>query len=147
MDARQHAHLFRQLVAKCGGVDEIVRANACRLKASRLYELQDVEAGGLATADVIADLEAYCGEPVYSRAMAEARPSRPDAAGLLDEACDIAEGGAALQKTVRALLRGGPLSPRARGALEVLADELAEELRAFKAAADDHLATTRRPAP
>ncbi len=142
MEARQHAHLFRQLVAKCGGVDEIVRNHACRLKASRLYQLCDANGGAYATVDAIADLEAYCGEPVYSRALVEARPARPDVAGVVDEACEISESAAHLQKTVRLAKGRGGLTLRERIKIEELLEALSDEMRALRVAADVDAAVT-----
>jgi hypothetical protein len=101
MNARQHARLARNLVTACGGLEEA--GGACRLKKSRLSDFQDPASGAFMPADVIADLEEWCGEPIYSRALFEARPGGERCAGLVAEACQTTEVAAALQGLIRNL--------------------------------------------
>lgn len=124
---RMHASWARQLIAACGGLDEA--ATACRLKKSRLSQCQDPDADGVLPADVITDLEGYCGSPVYSQRMAEHRPSRLDAQALMDEAMEAAEATSGLQAMVREAIKDGHLSPRERDALRLQLERAQEELR------------------
>ena len=132
MNTRQHALLARQLIAACGGLDEA--AAACRLNRSRLSEFQTPEANAFMPADVMADLEAYAGEPIYSRALCEARPAAPAPADLLTEACEAAETAVDLQRTIRlAVGAAHGLSPRQRDAVEGLLQQLDEDIRQIRA--------------
>lgn len=111
MNSRQHALLARQLIAACGGLNEAPRA--CRLNRSRLAEFQDPDAGAFMPADVMGDLERYCGEAIYSRALAD----DPRAAGdgdLASESAETVEDAALLQRFVRLALKRGRLTPRER---------------------------------
>lgn len=128
MNARHHARLARNLIAACGGLEEA--AGACRLKKSRLSHCQDPASGSFLPADVIADLEAHCGEPIYSRALFEARPGGETAEDLASAACQTTEVAAALQGLVRKL-GSGRLSEHARR--QALADvhELEGQVRAL----------------
>lgn len=138
VSARRHASLARELIAACGGLDEA--AAACRLKKSRLAHFQDPDLGAYMPADVIAGLEEYCGRPIYSRALAEARPCGPCGEGLIEEACQVTEGAAALQRLARlaehAGARGAGLSPRQVRAIEQAAVHLEDELRDVVATAE-----------
>lgn len=121
MNSRQHALLARWLVGACGGLDEA--AAACRLNRSRLAEFQDRRARAFMPADVLNDLELYAGEALYSRALAQDRPTSALADDVCEEACDTAEDAAALQRAARIFSRSGALTPRERDAL--MADALA----------------------
>ncbi len=116
MNRRQHAALARQLIQSSGGLNEAVRQ--CRLKRSRLAECQDPNASAYMPADVINELELYCGEALYSRALADDRPTASDIRDLSDGACETAEEATDLQRLVRLLSKKGRLTPRER--LEVL---------------------------
>lgn len=94
MTPQRHAKLARDLIAACNGLDEAT--TACRLNRSRLSEFQNWRSGSFMPADVVADLEAYCGEAIYSRALFEARPSEPVAGDALGETHDVALAAAAL---------------------------------------------------
>lgn len=111
MNRRQHAALARQLIAACGGLREA--ASQCRLKRSRLQECADPLAAGYLPVDVVNDLELYCGDALYSRALTEDRPSaRAASADLVDDACETAEEASDLQRAVRLLAKKGELTPR-----------------------------------
>jgi hypothetical protein len=137
MDARQHAHLARELIRSCGGVDEIVRNDVCRLKASRLFDMMNPRSGAFLPADVMADLEAYCGEPLYSRELVEARPHRPDHLTPAEEACEVTEEAAQLQAIVRAAVDGGRrLTANDQRRIEALISALENRERALRASVE-----------
>lgn len=117
MNRRTHATLARMLIAACGGLEEA--AGVCRIGRSQLSDCQSPHGAGFLPADVIADLEAHCGEPVVSRALARAVIAEAPEAGeaLVDAACEAAEAVAALQREVRRALSDGALTPGERTAL------------------------------
>ena len=96
----RHAWLARALITACGGPS--AAADVCRLAKSRLSEIQDPNAptDAFMPADVIADLEAYCGRPIYSAALAEETPA-PARTDLVAEACELSEAALAAQRLVR----------------------------------------------
>ncbi len=98
MTPMRHAHLARLLVKACGGLEEA--AAACNMKKSRLHECFDPAGGAFLRADVIADLEAYCGAPIYSRELVENRPAGGEGQSLLVEACKTVEGATALMARI-----------------------------------------------
>lgn len=106
MNARQHALIARALIDACGGVDEATNALEqlpSKRGRTQLYKYRDAGSGCFMPADVIADLEAYCGKPIYSQILFEARPTKPEVASLIEEACDVGESGMTLQALVRRL--------------------------------------------
>lgn len=122
MNRREHALLTRQLVAKCGGLEESARH--CRLSRSSLARCGDPDDPSHLPADVVNELELYCGEPTYSQAMADDRPSREVAEDLAAEACETVEEAALLERLVRLSSAKGELTPRqrkeiAKGALQL----------------------------
>lgn len=94
MNSRRHANLARQLIERCGDLDEA--ADACRVGRSNLSDYQNPHKPATMPADVIFALEAYCGEPIYSRALFESRPAQPDVGDPLGETHDVAMAAAAL---------------------------------------------------
>lgn len=127
MNPRQHALLARQLIEACGTLDEAVQA--CRVSKSVLSGYQTPGAGAFMPADVIADLEAYCGEPVYSRALFEARPATSEAVCLVTECCEATESVSDLQREVRLAAADGLLTPRERDRLARLHATAEAQLR------------------
>ena len=117
MTPKRHAKLARDLIAACGGLDEA--AAACRVGASRLSDYQLPQLASTMPADVMADLEAYCGEPIYSRELAAMRPWEPTTGGVLQETHEAMIAGAALLPLAAAVERGEP------GAQERYEDALA----------------------
>lgn len=105
MHAKTHAALARLLIKACGGLERA--ADNCRLEKSRLQEFQDTQSGAFMPADVIADLEGYAGEPLYSGAIAKERPAEPMPKGLLEEGMETAEAGVDLMRMVRQALADG----------------------------------------
>ena len=132
MDPMRHAWLARSLIDACGGLP--ASADVCRLAKSRLSEFTIPTSGAYMPADVIADLEAYCGRPIYSQALVEARPGYSENAGLLVEVCETTEQAAELQRLVRQMA-GRPLDRRSREQLLADADILEGHLRAIRATA------------
>ena len=122
---RWHATLARRLIVACGGLEEA--ATACRVQKSQLADYQSPHSDAFMPADVMSDLEAYCGEPLYSRALVEALPVASGSRGLGEEVCDVVESAADLQRRVRLALSDGEISPRER----------AELLRAYAATLDE----------
>lgn len=132
MDPMRHAWLARSLIDACGGLP--ASADVCRLAKSRLSEFTIPTSGAYMPADVIADLEAYCGRPIYSQALVEARPGYTESAGLLIEACETTERAAQLQHLVRQLTNG-PFDRRSREELLSDVDAVETHIRAIRAAA------------
>lgn len=127
----------RQLIDRCGGLEEASRA--CR-ETCRPYSVPHLSRCQVPTApdylpiDIVLCLEAYCGEPVITGAMAEARPSVVVAGDLRDELSDVVEGGAALTSKWRAMMADNRLTPAERSEMEAGLESLAEEVRQAQAA-------------
>ncbi|TGY87336.1 hypothetical protein E5163_14810 [Marinicauda algicola] len=69
MNIREHSKLARLLIEACGGLDE---ASAhCRVRKSVLSGYQNPNDASTMPADVLYDLETYCGRAIYSRALAQ----------------------------------------------------------------------------
>lgn len=137
MDALRHAHLARLLIAACGGVDEITSAEPafCRVGRTQLFDYgNDNKADAFMPADVIAQLEEYCGEPIYSRALVENRPSVVLAKTLLTEACETTEMAAQLQHLVRTALADDRLTPKERRKIQHQISGLEQQIREARAA-------------
>jgi hypothetical protein len=111
MNSRRHASLAKQLIAACGGLDEA--AHACRVGKSSLSDYQLPQITSTMPADVICDLEAYCGDASYSRAMMEARPSEPQRGCVMVETHEAVQAAAALLPLALAMQQGKPGSKRA----------------------------------
>ena len=127
MNPRQHALLARTLIERCGGLDEA--AKACRVGRSVLSQCQTAGAGAFMAADVLADLEAYCGEPIYSRDLVEHRPCRSMATDLLKEACEVTEAAGDLQRDVRAAVADGSISELEEATIRRRAADTIDQLR------------------
>jgi hypothetical protein len=135
----RHAQLARMLIAACGGLDDA--SGACAVNVSRLSEYQSPGAGAFMRADVIADLEAYCGQAVYSGALAAERPAPIAVADLMSEACAAAESAVALQAEVRGdLAARGSITPAQARTLVAHIEGVATLLRRM---ADDAAAAAR----
>lgn len=134
MDAKRHAWLARQLIEKVGGLRAAATIPECRLAFSRLSDFQNPNVEGYMPADVIQVLEAYGGEPIYSRALAEACPGKVAADNVLAEACDTVQAAAQLLTAVRASAADGKLSRAEREQLETLMTRLEDEARQLRVA-------------
>lgn len=123
MNHRRHADLARRLIEACGGLEEA--ATACRVKKSQLSAYQNPHEPSTMPADVMHDLEAYCGENLYSREIAEARPSAPVAGDAITETHEVVVAAAALLPLAIALADGKPGAAAAyRGAVARLTSEV-----------------------
>jgi hypothetical protein len=127
MNRRRHAMLARLLLSECGTLAEA--AGACRVSVPQLSDYQNPNGESFMPADVIADLEAYCGKPVYSRALFEARPETAEARNLVTEACEAAESASDLQREIRLAASDGVITPAERTRLERRHAKATEELR------------------
>lgn len=130
----------RQLIAACGGLDEASRACAegCRpYSVPHLSRCQVAAGPDFLPIDIVLCLEAYCGEPIVTGAMAEARPSAATGGDLRDELSDVVEGGAALMTRYRAIAADGHVDATERAELALALEALAEEVRQAQAAVDD----------
>ncbi len=136
MNAMRHALLARQLIAACGGLAEA--ASACRLGRASLSRIQDPRAAQYMPADAIADLEAYCGEPIYSRAMTAARPGQATAETVMAEACDTVAAAAEMLQAARAAASDGEISPAELRLLETAFAKVETQLAEFRSAVEAH---------
>lgn len=129
----------RRLIEACGGLEEASRAcgEGCRpYSVKHLSRCQVPTAPDFMPIDIVLCLEAYCGEPIVTGAMAEARPSAPVAGDLRDELSDVVEGGAALTSRWRAIMADNRLSSAERAEMAAGLESLAEEVRQAQAALD-----------
>lgn len=69
MTPMRHSQLARLLIKECGGLEDA--AKACRLSKSQLSNAQLPHHDAVLAIDVVADLEAYCGKPIYSSALVD----------------------------------------------------------------------------
>lgn len=118
MNRRRHAMLARLLLGECGTLSEASAATTRKISVAQLSDYQSAHGESFMPADVIADLEAYCGRPVYSRALFEARPEAAEARDLVVEACEAAEGVTELQREIRLAAADGVITPAERTKLE-----------------------------
>ena len=123
----------RRLIEACGGLDEASRACAegCRpYSVPHLSRCQNPATPDLAPIDVVACLEAYCGQPIVSRALMEARPDAPAVGDVRDEATEVTESAASLQRRIReALANDGVIDRREAGEIARAVEEAMGELR------------------
>jgi len=112
MNRRTHARHARRLIEACGGLLEA--AEACRVGKSALADYQNPHGEGYAPADVIADLEAHCGQKIYSRALFEEGGESVEARDLKDAASEATEEVVSLQRRVRLATADGVVTPAER---------------------------------
>ena len=91
-------------------------------------------------ADVMADLEQYCGEPIYSRALAEGRPAAIQTESLLEEVCETTELSASLQTIVRRALADGTVTAAERAEIAAALLAFDDQVRDLRAASDKVIA-------
>jgi len=132
LHAKRHALLAKRLIQSCGGLEEA--AANCRLERSRLADFQNPEADAFMPADVMVDLEAYAGEPIYSRAIAGERPAVETPQTLLNEVMEGTEAAAELQALTRKALEDGVLTPAERLRLEAAVLVVEDQARGTRAA-------------
>ena len=127
----------KQLIKACGGLEEASRACA---ESCRPYSVPHLSRCQVATApdylpiDIVLCLEAYCGEPIVTGAMCEARPSAITPGDLRDELSDVVEGGAALLARYRTAMADGRLDTHERADFSAALDALVDEVRQAQAA-------------
>lgn len=105
----------RLLITACGGLAEAEAACAAECRAYSVKQLsrcQNARAPDMMPIDIVLCLEAYCGKPLVSRAMADSRPSTGTAGELRDEASEVTETGAELQRHIREALADGDIDPQ-----------------------------------
>lgn len=127
----------KRLIDACGGLKEASAACAegCRpYSVQQLSRCQVVDAPDFMPVDIVLCLEAYCGEPILTGAMVEARPAAVEAADLRDELSDVVERGAALTSRWRAMMSDNRLTPAERAEMAEGLEGLAEEVRQAQAA-------------
>lgn len=108
LSIREHSHLARTLIAACGGLDE--SATHCRVSKSKLSDYSNPNVTLFTPADVIADLENYCGIPVYSRALFGRFDDARHAGDLRSAVYELTETAATLQGRVREALANNVLT-------------------------------------
>lgn len=126
MNPRRHALLARLLIKACGGLEEAARA--CRVGVSQLSNFQTPGSEQFMPADVICDLEGYCGERIYSRALFEAGPGEAAPRRFMDEVFDVSETAVELQREARAAVADGALNERERRDLQARMERLRRDL-------------------
>lgn len=141
MNPRRHARLARELIEACGGLEEA--SHNCRVSKSGLSDYQNVCVVSFMPADVMADLEAYCGQPIYSQAVADLRPSTPDVGDALTETHEAVQAAAALLPLVLAMKSG---CPKAKHAFEVAVERLVHEATDLQGIADSNVTPMKRGA-
>lgn len=125
MNPKRHAKLARDLIDACGGLTEA--SDNCRVGVSTLSTYQNPNEAATMPADVMACLEAYCGEPIYSREIASIRPWSPTGECPVKEAHDVVIAAANLGPLAMAFQNGEPgAADRFEAALDELKREAAE---------------------
>lgn len=108
---REHARLAAELVEACGGLAEASRA--CRVSEGVLSTYQNPNRPECnMPADVIADLEHYCGKPIYSAFLRRNLGQSVEPGCLRELGCLLTEEGADFQGYIRRALADGRLTPR-----------------------------------
>lgn len=104
LTANRLAHLTKLLIAKCGGLEEASQACAEAARPysnAQLSRCQTPGSGCFLPIDILVALESYCGEPMVSQAMFEARPGGRDVSDLMTEVSEVTEAAAAFQGKAR----------------------------------------------
>lgn len=131
---REHARLAKRLIKACGGGAEAARA--CGVSDTTLSRY--ATGAAVMPADVIANLENYCGEPIYSGALFNLFDRAASGQDIRISAQELTEAAANVQRVAREALADGNLTMR-----EI--DELAS-VEAQAAAALERVRATRRAA-
>lgn len=126
----------RQLIKACGGLTDTSRVcaeDARPYSVPHLSRCQNVNAPDFMPIDIVLCLEAYCGEPIITAAMAEARPAQVEAGDFRDELSDVVEGAAALLGRYRTMLADKRLDAAERVQLYAGLEDLVREAREAQA--------------
>lgn len=132
------------LIKACGGLEEASAACAasCRpYSVSHLSRCQRPETPDFLPVDIVLSLEAYCGEPLVTAAMAEVRPVRDVVGCLRDEVADFIERGGDVSRAVRAAFADGVIDPGEGAEIGALLDAAFTDLHQARQA----LAEAMRP--
>jgi hypothetical protein len=126
MNPREHARLARLLIDACNGLDEA--AAACRVSKSKLSDYQNPHSALFMPADVMCDLERYCGRAIYSAAIFDRVQPGIVSEDLEAVTCDLTEAGAELQRLTRRALADRRLTPREIDELAKAEDQVVQVL-------------------
>lgn len=129
---RQLATKTKALVQACGGLEEASKAcsdTARPYSVAQLSRCQTPGSGCFLPLDIINVLEDYCGKPVISQALFEARPSAAERKSLMSATLGTTESAAALQSRVRQALDDGVVTAREADDLAKDADVMLEQAR------------------
>ncbi|HYD26923.1 hypothetical protein [Brevundimonas sp.] len=112
MNRLQHKFHARRLIGECGGLAAaaaaLVNRKGC---AQRLGEYQNPNHDAVMPADVIWDLEQFCGKRIYSRALFQSGPDEGTAEECaLNGALEATEAVVDLQQRLRLATKDGQLS-------------------------------------
>lgn len=111
ISAMEHARLAGELIHACGGLAEASRA--CRVSEGVLSTYQNANRPECnLPADVMADLEHYCGKPIYSAFIRRNLGQTVEPGCLRELGCLLTEEGADFQGYIRRALADGRLSAR-----------------------------------
>lgn len=135
MNERRLKLLTRDLITACGGLTEATAA--CRYDAPRLSRCQTVGSPDFLAIDVVATLEAYCGQPIISQALCGEIASKPATADLQTEACEVSEAGSDLQRIVRLASLDGKITPREEDDIRRHADAVLRQVHDVLDAIDE----------
>jgi hypothetical protein len=135
MNERRLKLLTRDLITACGGLTEAT--SACRYDAPRLSRCQTVGSPDFLAIDVVATLEAYCGQPIISQALCDQSAGKPASADLLTEACQVNEAGGDLQRVVRLAAADGKITPREEDEIRRKADAVLRQVHDVLGVIDD----------
>lgn len=143
--ARKHPAWSKLLINGCGGLQEASQACADAFASGEIHRAysvaqlsrcQTVGSGCFLPSDIIACLEDYCGEPLFSRKMAEARASAAQVASLMTEAAESTETAALFQSKVRRAIADGKVTAAEKADLAREADAMLDQARETIAAVD-----------
>ncbi len=130
---REHARLAKRLIKACGGGDEASRASGVSDTTLSRYAVGTA----IMPADVIANLESYCGQPIYSGALFDLFDRAVATEDLRNAAQELTEASAAMQRCAREALADGKLTPPELddiAAVERQAEEALERVKATRRA-------------
>lgn len=130
---RRHSALARQLIEKCGGLEEA--AANCRVSKSVLSDAQNPNKPSSLAADVIEDLEEYCGEGVYSTAMSKRAHGIAPSLDIMGEMLDMQSSAATLAVDLHSFLLDHTFDQRERGHFLAGIEIVSNQLESIKAAA------------
>lgn len=123
----------KTLIKACGGLEEASRAceESCRTySVPHLSRAQNVAyPDSYLPIDIVLCLEAYCGQPIVTQAMADARPAGQPVGALRDEVSDLSERVGDVSRAVRAAEADEDIDPREGAEIAALLDQFAEDVR------------------